>query len=188
LLPVMDVADRRAVRFADVRGNFVQPVWDASRRYGVESILAGNLTRTAGGEWQAQWTLHRRGNTSSWRVQSPELATGLFSGVEGVASVLSRELAVGYYGSDIERTLLTVHDVDAIADYAQVVAYLRGLSLVKEVMVERVNNRRLTVSLQLRGDPEDLRRTIALGDTLVALRDIAGGDNPQQELQYAYLP
>ena len=93
LLPVMDVADRTAVRFADVRGNFVQPVWDASRRYGVESILAGNLTRVASGGWQSQWTLHRRGNTSSWRVQSSDIAAGLLSGVEGVASVLSRALA-----------------------------------------------------------------------------------------------
>ncbi|MDH3714286.1 MAG: DUF2066 domain-containing protein [Gammaproteobacteria bacterium] len=188
LFPVMDVADRTSVRFSDVRGNFVQPVWDASRRYGVDSILAGNLTRTLGGEWQAQWTLHRRGNTSSWRVQSGDRTAGLLSGVEGVASVLSRELAVGYYGAGSGRTLLTIHEVDAIADYSQVLIYLRGLSLVKEVMVERVNEGRLTVALQLRGDPEDLQRTIALGDTLIAVRDVAGGDNPHRVLQYAYLP
>jgi len=188
LLPVMDVADRTAVRFADVRGNFVQPVWDASRRYGVESILAGNLTRTVSGGWQAQWTLHRRGNTSSWRVQSTAITAGLLSGVEGVASVLSRELAVGYYGTEIGRTLLTIHDVDAIADYSDVVAYLRGLSLVKEVMVERVNEGRLTVALQLRGNPDDLQRTIALGDTLIKLRDVAGYEPTNRVLQYAYLP
>jgi hypothetical protein len=188
LLPVMDVADRTSVRFADVRGNFVQPVWDASRRYGVDSILAGNLTRTVSGDWQAQWTLHRRGNTSSWRVQSTDMAAGLFSGVEGVASVLSRELAVGYYGTGSGRTLLTIHDVDAIADYSQVLTYLRGLSLVKEVMVERVYEGRLTVALQLRGDREDLQRTISLGDTLLEVRDVAGGDNPNRVLQYAYLP
>lgn len=188
LLPVMDVADRTAVRFADVRGNFVQPVWDASRRYGVESILAGNLTRMVSGGWQAQWTLHRRGNTSSWRVQSSDITAGLLSGVEGVASVLSRELAVGHYGAKAGRTLLTIHDVDAIADYSQVVAYLRGLSLVKEVMVERIAEDRLTVALQLRGNPEDLQRTIALGDTLIALRDGAGNPGANRVLQYAYLP
>ena len=79
-------------------------------------------------------------------------------------------------------------DVDAIADYSQVLVYLRGLSLVKEVMVERVNESRLTVALHLRGEPEDLQRTIALGDTLIEVRDVAGGDNPYRVLQYAYLP
>lgn len=188
ILPVMDVADRRNVRFADLRGNFVQPVWSASRRYGVDSILAGNLTRTVNGNWQAQWTLHRRGRTSSWRVQSEEMAPGLLSGVEGVGSVLSRELAVAYFSSnDAGSTRLTIHDVDGVADYTQVVRYLRGLSLVEEVMVERVNNGRLTVALQLRGDPEDLRRSIALGNTLVALREAVDGENPQRVLQYAYL-
>lgn len=187
ILPVMDVTDRRNVRFADLRGNFVQPVWSASRRYGVDSILAGNLTRTVNGNWQAQWTLHRRGRTSSWRVQSSQMSPGLLAGVEGVASVLSRELAVAYFSGESGSTRLTIHDVDGVADYTQVVRYLRGLSLVQELMVERVNNGRLTVALQLRGDPEDLRRSIALGDTLAALREAAAGENPHRVLQYAYL-
>ncbi len=187
ILPVMDVADRRNVRFADLRGNFVQPVWSASRRYGVDSILAGNLTRTVNGNWQAQWTLHRRGRTSSWRVQNGEMTPVLLSGVEGVGSVLSRELAVAYFSRDAGSTRLTIHDVDGVADYTQVVRYLRGLSLVEEVMVERVNDGRLTVAVQLRGDPEDLRRSIALGNTLVALRETVDGENPHRVLQYAYL-
>ncbi len=184
LLPVLDVADRAAVRFADIRGSFAGPVLEASRRYGVGSVLAGNLARTGGDRWQVEWTLYRRGQTAAWRAQSPNLDASLLSGIEGVASVLSEELAVTHYGSASGLLRVTVRDLRGMSDYASTLAFLRGLSLVQRVSVERASADQLTLALESRGDIEDLRRAIALSDILAEVRDAPGDAS---DLHYAFL-
>ncbi len=56
LLPVLDLTDREAVRYADIAGGFSDVVAEATRRYGTPLALMLSLTRQGEG-WDARWTL-----------------------------------------------------------------------------------------------------------------------------------
>ena len=87
------------------------------------------------------------------------------------------------------RLRVTVREVRATAEYAKVVDYLRGLSLVEEVMVDRVTPDEVTISMSVRGSRIDLERTIALGDMLVSVpvQAVSGADAANADLIYALL-
>lgn len=166
LLPLLDVADRSELEFVDISGGFLDAVERASDRYRAEAVLVGHLQRGGGG-WQADWNLLGVGERRTWSARARALDDAVASGVHGATDRLAAALA----GRTGERTALRVRvqAVDSLDDYARVGNYLKSLVRVRSANVARVSPGEAVFAVDLQGRPEDLERTIALGNTLVAV-------------------
>lgn len=166
LLPLLDVADRSELEFVDISGGFLDAVERASERYRAEAVLVGHLQRGGDG-WQADWNLLGVGERRTWSARARALDDAVASGVHGATDRLAAALA----GRTDERTALRVRvqAVDSLDDYARVGNYLESLVRVRSANVAHVRPGEAVFAVDLQGRPEDLERTIALGNTLVAV-------------------
>ncbi len=92
---------------------------------------------------------------------------------------LAAEVLAPYYASAGKTTLQVVMDVsgiDNLSAYARTLAYLNGLLMVRNLSVESFDRDVLRLHLELRGNLESLRRTLAVDQRLVA-----GADQPVNE-------
>jgi hypothetical protein len=65
--------------------------------------------------------------------------------------------------------------VDSLSDYARLSAYLKGLTAVSGMQVERVAGAEIDYALQLNGSLDDLTRTVTIGTVLEPIAsDIPG--------------
>ncbi len=165
LLPLMDLQDQRALPFADVWGNFREPIMQASLRYRTESILVGRMYRTASGKWQAQWTLLEGGQTQSWAAAGTLPVEVIDKGVFGAIKVLASRYAP-VAGEQADLLPVTIIDVRTLRDYARVTRYLKSLQQVEHVQVAQVDADQVTFELDVEGGPDAIAQTIALGRVL----------------------
>jgi hypothetical protein len=153
LLPLVDSADLAAVSFADLWGDFTGPVTGASARYGADAILIGRARDPDPARARVQWTLLAGGDRYDW-------TGGIADGPEGAADRLAATLAAQQGGLRLVR--LQVSAVDSVDAYGAVLAYLSGLSVVESCAVELVEADRVLFGLRVRGDVDQLMRTLAL--------------------------
>lgn len=165
LLPLMDLEDQQGLSFADVWGGFRDPILRASARYRTESVLVGRMYRTNGGEWQAQWTLMEGPQIQSWAAAGVLPAEVIDEGVSGAIEVLASRYAP--VAGEVAGLLpVTVGDVRNLRDYARVTRYLQSLQPVGQLQVTRVAADQVTFELDVKGGPEAIAQTIALGNVL----------------------
>ena len=131
LLPIMDLKDQSAVNFSDVRGGFTGPVQDASRRYGVDTVLTGSLSQGNSG-WRAQWVLYRNSRIYRWKAEGESVTDVITVGMEGLANQLARTFSIAVNYSQSSSIQLRVDQVGSLDDYARVLAYLSGLAVVEK--------------------------------------------------------
>ena len=172
LLPLMDLQDQIALRFADVWGGFHDPIVAASKRYRTESVLVGRLYRPIGGEWQAQWTLIEGGQMQSWAGQGALPAEVVDEGISGVVEVLASRYAPVAGEHQAGLLAVTVTDVRTLGDYARVTRYLQSLQQVGQAHVSRVEADQITFELDVEGGSEGIAQTIALGNVLVLKKQL----------------
>ncbi len=165
LLPLMDLQDQQALPFADVWGNFREPIMQASLRYRTESVLVGRMYRAVSGEWQAQWTLLEGGQTQSWAAAGTLPVEVIDEGVSGAIRVLASRYAP-VAGEQADLLPVTIIDVRTLRDYARVTRYLKSLQQVEHVQVAQVDADQVTFELDVEGGPEAIAQTIALGHVL----------------------
>ncbi len=165
LLPLMDLQDQQALSFADVWGNFREPILQASLRYRTESVLIGRMYRTASDEWQAQWTLLEGGQTQSWSAMGALPAEVIDEGVSGAVNVLATRYAP-VAGEQADLLPVTIINVRTLHDYARVSRYLKSLQQVEHVQVSQVDADQVTFELDVEGGSEAIAQTISLGHIL----------------------
>ncbi len=175
VLPLLDLQDQQALRFADVWGGFRDPILRASARYRTESILVGRMYRTSGGEWQAQWTLLEGEQSQSWAAAGALPAEVIDEGVSGAIEVLASRYAP-VAGEQVGLLPVTIVNVRTLRDYARVSRYLQSLQAVEAVQVTRVDADQVTFELDVEGGPEAIAQTIALGNVLRRYQGMAGSD------------
>jgi uncharacterized protein len=190
LLPLLDLEDQGALKFADVWGGFGDMIMRASARYQTEAVLVGRLHRAAAGTWSARWTLYGAGASAHWEAQgSAEEAIG--EGVDGLADALAARFAGPAGEREQVRLTVAVTHIDSLAGYARAERHLRGLGPVAAVQVAQVEPDRITFELQVRGGRAALEQAISLGGALAADATVypGRGEAPGQGvLAYRLLP
>ena len=173
VLPLMDLEDRRQVKFADVWGGFLEPVQQASQRYRAQVLLIGRLHRTASGGWQGRWTLVQAGaGPQGWESRGATLQQSVAAGLGESAELLALRYAVRAGPSDADNSgLLRVSGVETLADYARVQKYLESLSPVEAAQLQRVEGDSAEFGLRLNGARRSLQQVIAIGRVLVPAGD-----------------
>lgn len=169
VLPLLDTEDRRAVSVADIWGGFDERVLAASRRYAADTVLVGKLQQL-GPAWRADWRLiGEEGEISRWQSMPAALPGVLSGGIDPLADAYAARFALRPGGEGAvtgSRVELHVLGVDGLRDYGTLLEYLRDLTLVRSLRVERLDGEELVLGLQLSGDVEHLERAIALGRRL----------------------
>jgi len=164
-LPLLDLEDRRAVKFTDVWGGFLGTVAAASVRYRPQVLITVRLARaSAASEWRADWQLVDGSARQSWHSHTADLKALVDAGVADTAAWLAQRYAVVATREGV-RTLV-VEDIDNLKDYARVSRYLASLSAVDRVDVSRVDDREIVFRLELSADEHNLLQLIALGRVL----------------------
>ncbi len=173
LLPLMDLDDRRQVRFADIWGGFLGAVQQASQRYRPQVVLVGRLHRDRSGGWQARWVLMQDdAGLQNWELRSGTLEEAIDNGIGESAGLLALRYAVQSGAPAGNTRRLRVTGVDSLAAYARVRRYLGSLSPVDRVEVARVQGDEIEFSVRLNGEERNLLQVIAIGRVL---EPVAGG-------------
>jgi hypothetical protein len=152
VLPLVDAEDLAQVSFADVWGDFRQPVVAASARYGAGAVLIGRTRDTNPSRAGIRWTLLVGDEVASWQGDA-------YSGPSEAAGFLSRRLATFADSAGALRVL--VKDVGSLERYGQLLSYFDSLGVVDEVGIARVSGNDVEFRVVVRGDAERLARALA---------------------------
>lgn len=172
VFPVMDLEDRSAVNFADLSGGFQEPVLRASARYSARHVLAVHLQPRANA-WTGRWRLHGQDFQEDYQAEGPTAEAALDAGLQGIADLLGRRLAIAGLLPTDDHVQVVVEGVDSLEAYQRVRQYLSELSVVAALKPYRLEPQRAVFLTQLRGSPRDLERGVRLGRVL-ELSDSAG--------------
>jgi hypothetical protein len=149
------VPDRAAVeRAAQWRGVPVE--WGAGAGAPAAAGRAVLTGVASGGEFA--WTFTHDGRSSQMRGSAED-------GIHLAADALAARYAPASTRSS-STLALRVDGMEDLADYSGLLAYLRGLSLVRGVDVESLDGTVITLRVVVRGDRELLGRIVALGGRL----------------------
>lgn len=164
--PKVDQADQQYVSFADVWGSFWQPILRASERYGVDAVVVGRMNWQDGG-WQVDWSMNLDKTSTSWKLRALDLKLLMASGIDVATDQISRRFAVLDGVDNTGQLIVQVNGINHIKTYARINQYLSSLAPVKNVYVSHINDSAVKFHVALSGDKNDLKRIIALGQTLV---------------------
>jgi len=166
IVPLLDLEDQMALRFADVWGNFQEAISNASTRYQADAILVGRAVVSRDNEWEIKWVLYENGQATTWGVQSMEVEDVISSGIIGTLEILASRFnsifATGNEGS----VRITITDVKTLQGFARVSRYLKSLEQVTNIQPSSLKVDQISFDLELRGNAQGLAQTIALGNTL----------------------
>jgi hypothetical protein len=177
--PLLDSADTSLLKEADVWGGFVEPIKQASERYGADVILTGSMENTGSG-WQAHWTAIIQDEVSTWSATGEEPALVLNEGIDRLVDTLATRYIQTTPGSQEAGIEIVVKDVNDFEQYSKVLKYLRTLNSVTAVDVKTVEPDSVTFSLTSTGSEVAVQRAIELGRILESL---SGGGSTYRLLQ-----
>jgi hypothetical protein len=151
VLPLVDAEDLSIVTFADLWGDFLGPVEEASGRYGAEVILTGRARSLDPDDNRVRWTLLAGGEQASWNGT-------LAQGPATAAEYLAQRYAT--YADSAGTLRLLVTQVDTLEKYGELRRYLASLNVVEEAVIARAKGNELEFDLVVRGDVARLRDTL----------------------------
>lgn len=158
ILPLMDGEDLVQVSFADVWGGFGDIMLAASARYSANVVLIGRLRLSGAKVPKVRWSMFVAG------TEGAEWVGELGDGPRVAADMLGQQLAT--FAAAADAITVTVRGINTLDDYARVLDYLRGLSIVERVHVSRVVAGAVEFSIAARSDSERLNRDISQGGVL----------------------
>lgn len=168
-VPLLDLQDQGALAVADVWGDFSDVINKASARYQPDAILVGRVSAVAAGQWQSHWTLYHRGSVTSWDSGPGSQDAAIAAGIAGATADFVKLYALKLTPGVGNTVLLSIENINSLADYARVSQYLNSLDPVADAQVEKVEGSNASFLIKVRGQISGLIQTIALGKTLEAV-------------------
>jgi hypothetical protein len=171
VLPLRDSEDLAAVTYADLWGDFSEPVVRASARYEAEAVLIGRARLFPAGMTDVRWTLMLHEERQEWRGD-------VAAGPAGLAERMAQRLASST-SADLQAVRFQVAGIRTLADYGLVLNYLQSLDAIESVQLGHVANDAMIFDLKLRGGREQLTRSLAVGRVVIPLAAApVGGAGP----------
>lgn len=134
LLPLLDLQDVAAVTTTDIWGGFSDSVKKASERYSSDTILMGHvqMINDTPAEWMGEWQLISGEATWQWTAKGESIHDVIEKSV--VMSLPYLAERYGIEGNETSKPItLRIEGIQSLQDYAAAEAYLRDLSVVKQV-------------------------------------------------------
>jgi len=176
LLPLVDSDDLLTVSAADIWGDFTAAVEEASARYGADTMLVGRARLFDDGVSRVRWTLMLPGGERfDWEGSVAD-------GPENTADIFAARFATSI--SAARRLRLLIAGIDSFEAYGRTYRYLAGLGIVDRLAIDRVSGDAVLFELQIRGDADQLRRTLALNRDLTLVDSALIPDQSRSDLHY----
>lgn len=158
LLPLMDLEDSLQVNPGVVWGKFTDVLDLASQRYLADQYLVGRFSaqeilgeRFYSGEWLVK---SQFGETSQF-VRGVDIDTVARVGLDMAAqSLLDQHLV---FAGRMQRYQLVVHGIKNLVDYVGLLNYLKSLEFIDDVMLEGLQQSRLTLRIESQAGNEQLQ-------------------------------
>lgn len=154
ITPLMDLEDRRNLGYADIAGGFVDPVREASARYGAEAVVVGRLQGGETGTTRVRWTLLAgdEGTADRWVSSGDGARSVLASGVREMAQRLRGPFAYVPDPDSQRRLTVAVRGVESLAAHQAVAERLgQQVGVTRVIPVEIVDDRvrwRLAINVE----------------------------------------
>lgn len=173
IFPLMDVKDQNTVNFADIWGQFMAPIDQASGRYQPDGILVGRIDTSRGGVG-SRWTLTIGKHSDSWYGSDNDLARTAQNAISHLADLYASRFAIRDNDDiqSVSSVKIAVSGINSIKGYSRVSRYLRSLNALASVSPMQFDAGSVTFDARVKGTIDDLKRTIAFGSVL--RRDNAG--------------
>ncbi len=163
LLPMMDLQDQQWLT-GDVFTHFAMNAIQAeAQRYAASSVVAGQIKKSAKGQWQGQWLLLINGEPFRWNSDGENPQAVVQAMVNKVADIMAARYAVLDNKRLQSTVLLAITGVMDLTDYAKVSHYLRKLPPVAQVAISDMKPNILLLKVTTAGGAQAL--TNALGDS-----------------------
>lgn len=184
LMPLQDLEEQRQISINDVLSAYPQRLLSVSERYGVVSVLAGRVVKSAEC-WKADWSFYFDDRIAQTETPCASLNDVVLAGMQSVYDRLSKYYAIKPYGLEIGTVTLVIGQVVDMEDKNRIMAYLKSLPMVKNVswLGAEANQQRYKVSFN--GDRSALEEILGLGRVLNPQDPESAGAN---ELRYQLLP
>ncbi|MBI2995066.1 MAG: DUF2066 domain-containing protein [Gammaproteobacteria bacterium] len=176
--PLFDLQDAAGLQAGDIGGGPNDAVFEASRRYQADSILAGNVESAAPGIWEGRWTAYIGGETATWTGEGGMPETVIEEGIDEMADRLAARYAQRGSAAEAADLDITVSDVNTVDDYARTLKYLASLNSVAAVQVTRVEPGEVSFTVRVHGGEPALVQALFFGSTL----EPSGGEGGQYRL------
>lgn len=181
IFPVLDFEDRRNLSEDIVWALDQQAIAAASERYGADSILAGRLHFTAGGELVGLWQFLFQQQAEVFDGFDEELISYINQPLERITNQLSSYFAIVPEAASEQVVSLRVDGVRNLTAYSALLTYVRGLAVVENVYASSLDGDRLDLQLDLLGDSRQLAELIDLDRDLLPISEssnLTGDINP----------
>ncbi|MEM9532441.1 MAG: DUF2066 domain-containing protein [Pseudomonadota bacterium] len=165
--PLLDLSDQASVRVADVWGGFADNLESSRQRYNADQLLLGRAYPERAG-WTIRWLLSGRGAAERWESRAASIEGSLVQGVEMLARRMGQRMAVAPDQITGGALRVRVSGLDNAADYAAVMSYLTGLSVVDRVEPVSVFTRNLELRIVSNAGLAGLEQVLATGRLLDA--------------------
>ena len=183
LFPLLDAQELESVSFSDIWGGFYEPLIEASRRYGANSILVGRIRPET--VERNRWSYFFGKEQREWSGEPEEV-------VNLLADTLAAQFAIAG-NAPLESISLTVSGVDSIAAYGAVHSFMQGLELVEDLAIDSVSGNRIRYQVKAHGGRERLQRALEFSRILAVDDNFNGPISADTypgpaALEYRYLP
>lgn len=183
-LPTMDLQDEANMNSSDVWGLFMDPVVDASARYGADVVVAAKVYPMATGGWKADWALRGKGYQRSGELQNMDQSALASQIVDAVTDELASRFSIKGTGKEQSIISLDVKGIDDLVSFLSLQKYLLSLDVVQQVIPKKVVTGEVELQIKLRGNVDQLQQYLELDNYLVPGTVPLG--TPQDSFQYNY--
>ena len=164
-LPLLDLADQRALSFNDVWAGFSDQIQRASKRYSAKQVMFARLLK-AQGVWRFNWTLMNEGQQNDGVEKSADkqvVFQQVFTQVAENLADIYAPIGVVRFVNQLKMEVVGVND---LPQFVRVTSYLSSLDMVKKLSWEQLIDNKVILELVITGDEAVLRDTIALNDVI----------------------
>lgn len=169
-LPLNDVQDMQAISPADIWGGFMENVKLASDRYHPDILVLAKIHK-AGLLWQGDWQIVAVGGTHTQEFTGPDSASVVEPGVawvtQDIASVYSSTAPLANGTPAGQPLTFKVAHVRNLQDYANLLAYLHKLVVVRGIQVKEVAGDQVTLAVSSDTQVDTVLQTLKAEGRLV---------------------
>ncbi len=176
IFPLLDFEDRRSLSEDTIWALDQQAITMASERYGADSILAGRLHFTAGGELVGLWQFIFQQQADVFDGFDDELQSYLDTPLDRITTQLSSYFAIEPEAATEHTVRLRVDGIGDLTAYSALINYVRDLAVVENVNVAALDGDRLELQLDLLGDSRQLSELIDLDRDLLPIASSSSSD------------
>ncbi|GAA0852469.1 DUF2066 domain-containing protein [Aliiglaciecola litoralis] len=203
--PILDLTDIQQVSVYDVWSSYSQNLLAASERYATEYMMSARMyyrseamadrqqaqliegaSPVIGNVWVIEWMLTRQGVFDSGEITALLKDTAIDNLIETLADTLASKYAIrALQGDNSENTTqIQIANISSLTAYADVMRFLKSLSMVVDVTLIEQQGDLSTFELHLFGARENLEHAFSLENRLQRPSDNFGQPMLQAPLRW----